>query len=187
MFLACFILSSNIDIGANIEMNEKKGSIAGRVIDENMQPLQKATVTVSLANKKWFGVTDEDGEFEIENLLSDTTYEILVELDNYTTRRMKNIFLIEDKRFFDLFPLKIDTTNSVVIEQTIPDCQFKLKNGICPKCHNKLNAIPIAHGHPAINSDWFKNNKPFVDYYPGGCMVQYCQPDYYCKKDSLLF
>jgi hypothetical protein len=68
-----------------------------------------------------------------------------------------------------------------------PPCTYDInkKNKTCPICHKSNEVIPIMYGLIIDTSKKKKRAKP--TYFIGGCNISYCQPNWYCQRDSLKF
>ncbi len=67
------------------------------------------------------------------------------------------------------------------------------KDKKCPLCGREDNVIPIRYGLIAVivpkkGKHTLKNqNQVIEEFFAGGCVVTYCDPNWYCKKDHLKF
>jgi len=78
----------------------------------------------------------------------------------------------------------IDSEKSIVKHETnyFYNCRYNVSksNKTCPECKKKNRVIPIEYG--LIIS--YGNPK---DFWPGGCIIFDCQPNWYCKRDKIEF
>lgn len=88
-----------------------------------------------------------------------------------------------------------DTTTEVAITgndsiniylELPPPCKYDKKNKTCPKCHKRDKAIPIVYGLIVSTKD-SKDDGMYETYYPGGCNVTCCDPNWYCKRDKFEY
>ena len=67
-----------------------------------------------------------------------------------------------------------------------PECIYDLhkENRTCPHCGKRDQVIPIWYGLIISTLD---DAKPQPEFYTGGCVISGCDPNWYCKRDSLKF
>lgn len=76
-----------------------------------------------------------------------------------------------------------DSTIHVKINMAV--CEHdQLGGGDCPECKRSDQVIPIVYGKPSRKTlKKAEKGKVFL----GGCIIQKCQPHWYCKRDSIRF
>ena len=122
----------------------------------------------------------------------------LVNNDYKTTTDLNGNFIF-DSIPVGIYDLKIsyatfgDTilTSIIVTKDTLqlninypPHCEYDKKNNICPQCKKNDKVIPIIYGLPSKGL-MKKSKKGKVKL--GGCMVTYCYPNWYCKRNKKSF
>lgn len=90
--------------------------------------------------------------------------------------------------------VKNNKTLNLNIDYSI-SCEYdkSIDNKVCPICQKEDKVIPIVYGlvmKEAIVID--KDGKPFNKnkkrtYFPGGCIVTECDPNWYCERDKNQF
>ena len=79
----------------------------------------------------------------------------------------------------------INVTKDTVIKVQLvlpPACIYdkNIRNKTCPICGKKDKVKPIIYGLPVGKLD--EDN-----YYYAGCLITFCQPHWYCKRDKYKF
>lgn len=76
----------------NFELEKALGSITGIVVDNNNNKVSGAKVTISLKEEEKFVTTsDENGIFEIKDVLDNKNYVILCEAEGYGAAKLSNV------------------------------------------------------------------------------------------------
>lgn len=144
-----------------------KGHIHDRKRDE---PLSFCNIIIQ--ELKYTTASDIDGNFKFEN----------VPLGTY---KIKAIYF----GYGDTI-VEISITNKTTYELKMelpPPCKYdkNFKNKICPICKKEDQSIPIQYG--LIISEKGSENDVYEKYYPGGCSISKCDPNWYCKRDKIKF
>lgn len=76
----------------NFELEKSLGSITGVVVDNKNNKISGAKVTISLKDEeKFVAISDENGTFEIKDVLDNENYVILCEAEGYGSAKLSNI------------------------------------------------------------------------------------------------
>ncbi|EMR01571.1 hypothetical protein ADICEAN_03308 [Cesiribacter andamanensis AMV16] len=145
------------------------GTLEGFVYDSETKT-GIVNATVKLQGQNPATRTDSVGRFVIRSLPTGT-YDVLIYCRGYRETVQKAVVV---------------PTDSVVDLQIayLTPCQYNALNNVCHICKKQDEVIPIAYGLP-MNSTFRRAKKGKV--YLGGCVVTYCDPNWYCKRDKIVF
>ncbi|MFV8225691.1 TonB-dependent receptor domain-containing protein [Christiangramia aquimixticola] len=131
--LLCFIFTLAFQAQAQGPSNEKKYTITGKVMDDELQvPLEYATITLQNVNKPsqvTGGVTNIDGIFEVE--VAGGTYNVSVEFISYKSKNFNNLQIDKDRDLGTIF-LGMDSENldEVVVRAETTQVEVRLDKKI---------------------------------------------------------
>lgn len=155
----------------------QNSKISGRLIVKNKgnkkNIVENTMVVITSDSIQKFTTVDKNLNFSFDSLISDT-YNIQV----------KTIFYYQDTTFYNIV-LKDNELIKLKIPYP-PFCIYRNTKGkFCPICRKKDKVIPILYGLMIFNPE--EPEKQEDEYYPGGCMVSGCDPNWYCKRDKKEF
>jgi hypothetical protein len=81
------------------------------------------------------------------------------------------------------FSLADKTVKELDIQLPVACKSFAITD-ICPKCKSNKNVIKIIYGYPTEET---AKRADKGELRLGGCIINYCYPNYYCRKDDLEF
>jgi hypothetical protein len=78
--------------------------------------------------------------------------------------------------------IKITGDTIININMAVP-CEYdkSIDNNFCTICRSNRDVIPIVYGL------LITTNGMDTTFYAGGCIVSYCHPHWYCKRDKIKF
>jgi len=140
--------------------------VEGKIIPKNPSDFDKARelkLAIKTSDTIWLTEVQPDLTFKFDRLRSDSIH-LHIAINN------------SEKSDYKLFIAASDT-----IQLEIPYsyyCKYdKSKNDkTCPICKKQNRAIPTSHG-------FFQSRK----FYSLGCIGSECEPNWYCKRDKILF
>lgn len=143
------------------------GIIQGNVYDK-IDEKGLFLAQVWLVNTNLGAITDYDGNFKIDSIPIGT-YDLKISFMVYGDTTLKNIIISSD------------TVIKINIELP-PPCKYdnNRKDNRCPICGKKNMVIPIVYGIPIGKLD--KKH-----YYYAGCVITFCDPHWFCKRDKYKF
>jgi hypothetical protein len=159
----------------------QSGSISGVVWDRRSD-LPIGFASVSLVGGERVCSADDQGRFEIRDL--DTgRYDVRVVVLLYGDTTLHGIQVLPDTPTF----LKVVLPKPCVYDS-------RAESGICPICAKRDAVIPIQYG--LIIGDE-RNGLKMIgkqgyaldqgEWYIGGCTITTCDPNWFCRTDSLKF
>lgn len=83
----------------------------------------------------------------------------------------------------------VDETTFELKMELPPPCKYdkNLNDKTCPVCNKRDMTIPIVYGL-IVSEEGSKSDKEMYDkWYPGGCVISKCDPNWYCKRDKYKF
>lgn len=102
-------------------------------------------------------------------------------------------------RIYDLSCLDTTVENIIVAANQIKELQITVLSTCkydrsanlkeCPVCHKSDQVIPIVYGLLVSIPDSNRKKKKHKqsDFYPGGCEITCCDPNWYCRRDKIEF
>ncbi len=166
----CFLLTLFISTLLSAQI----GNIVGTITDSSGEKLSFAMVSIDSVfedGKKYESYTNNEGKCRIDQVPVGT-YNVKIVNVGYVPHMMQGIKVRDHVVTFLNVQLK-----SHEEEWT---CKYKKGNKKCPACRKKDEVIPIVYGLPVGERDWNK-------YYFAGCKISYCDPKWFCKRDSIKF
>jgi hypothetical protein len=85
--------------------------------------------------------------------------------------------------------ISIQNRNPFELRLELPKaCKYdkNRKNKTCPTCNKSDQTIPIVYGL-MVTTDNSQKKKKGNEFYTGGCNVTTCDPNWFCKRDSIKF
>jgi len=144
-----------------------KGEIIDSLQKKFYTPEFELKLTNELNNKAYFQKTNQNREFEFQNL-EKGTYKLQILNEDYKQNIFKIVF---DKNLNKIFYAE-------------KFCKYRLnKSKICPNCKSEKEVIPIFYG--LTSGKFMKKNKN--KYHFAGCEISNCDPKWFCKKNKLKF
>ena len=145
------------------------GTIKGRIHD-NVENQALPFANVFLVDKNIGASSDINGYFIIDNIPIGT-YDFQIRYVGYPDSVIQNLIVTKDT----IINLNINYP---------PPCQYNKNETNCPICHKHDKVIPILYGLPSKKLMRQANKgKAFL----GGCVISYCEPNWYCKRDKKRF
>ena len=144
-------------------------------------------------------VYDKKGKYGIcLAVLSTVDSTFLVETDHKGRFKFKHVPYGNHVLRFTYFPYYRDTAIQYSIGRSNKNVKFnialdpveitsreRVENiNVCPICHSSDDLVPIVHGMLTRHTYQMQIKKLVV---PGGCLVSYSSPAWFCKKDNLEF
>jgi hypothetical protein len=148
---------------------QKYGTIEGVVFD-SVEQTGITFANLELINANLGTASDKDGKFIFNNV--PVGEDILkCSLIGYGSPRRLNIKIYED--------------STTVIKINLAQCQYDTFGARqCPICNKTDEIIPISYGEPTSKIlKQAKKGKIKL----GGCILDPCNPHWYCKRDSVSF
>ncbi|MFA9398034.1 MAG: carboxypeptidase regulatory-like domain-containing protein [Clostridiaceae bacterium] len=118
----------DLDLQDNILSNT--GSVSGTVVDENNNPVPGAIVKITDSNyvPKYHAITNDNGEYIIDNVEAGTEYSVLANKDSYTIEEGTTFVMQEGQQIErDFTIIKIDSTNSFLAGEILDKDDVKLE------------------------------------------------------------
>jgi len=163
LLLAISFLSTCFDAISQV------GSIKGYVHDITVDDAFMF-VEVSLEGDHYKTYADLNGNFTLDSIPTGT-YNLKVYQPGYNEMILSSIRVKED----EITELKI--------EYPAP-CNFSEKKSACPICKKRNKVVPIVYGLP---SGELLEEAEKGEFYLGGCVVTFCDPQWYCNRDKKAF
>ena len=145
----------------------QNGVINGNVYDRRGNR-GLAFVNVWLVGTKIGAATDNWGDFKIDSVPFGI-YDLKASLVGYGDTTIKSI--------------KISTDTILTVKIVLPPpCEYdkRRNNMTCPICSKKDQVVPILYGLPIGKLHQKK-------FYYAGCIITFCDPNWYCKRDKHKF
>jgi hypothetical protein len=144
------------------------GIIKGHVHDTIFDiPLSYAQVSIDDKNIR--GIANEEGNFILENVPAGV-HHLRVSISGY--------------RDSILTVPVLDGSEIELYIEFPPYCKYNRKDKTCQLCGKGDKVIPVVYGYPSKKGlRLSKRGKIAL----GGCIVSDCDPQWYCKRDKLLF
>lgn len=161
IFLLVFILQAAF---------AQTGTIKGHIHDD-LKNEALSFANLSIEKENIHAVTDLDGNFIIQHLAAGH-YNIQIRYVGFPDSTITGIRVAADS----VTQLNISYP---------PRCKYSInKKGICPVCHQKDQVIKIVYGYPSDKGvEAADQGKVML----GGCIISYCDPQWYCKRDKEKF
>ncbi|RZM25400.1 MAG: carboxypeptidase regulatory-like domain-containing protein [Pedobacter sp.] len=144
------------------------------------EPMAQADVVfISESGKEFRTGTDKDGNFFFKKLRKGL-YNVKV-----------SGFAIADTI---LSGIAVNGDTSLTINYNVY-CQYdrSAKNKNCPLCGREDSVVRIRYGLIGVrvpkegHHNSGSQNQKEPDYFPGGCLITTCDPNWYCRRDGLQF
>ena len=113
-------------------------------------------------------ITDIKGNFIIDSIPVGK-YNLTASFIGYGDTTIKDILINKDT----IIKVQLVLPQPCIYDKNIND-------KTCPICGKKNKVIPIVYGLPIGKMNEEK-------YYYAGCIITFCQPHWYCKKDKYKF
>jgi hypothetical protein len=91
------------------------------------------------------------------------------------------------------FRIGVSKDTSYVLDIHKP-CKYdsSINDKTCPICHKQDMVVPIIYGEFVITKQTSgkkskRQDDPYIDFYPGGDVVTYCDPNWFCNRDKVKF
>lgn len=137
---------------------------------------------------------------EIKNSFGEPEFMVIIQLDGENIRRPdlegnfeidsipigEHIISARSNMYPDTVevPILIKDGELSQIQIEYPVCENANNTKKCPVCRKTKHVIPIVYGLPASGLiEQEKQGKVVL----GGCLVSYCDPNWFCKKDKIRF
>ncbi len=148
-------------------------TIEGIVIDKIKNKKISGTDVQLISTINMFeALTDNNGKFKIIGV-SPGIYSIKISRIPFGDTTFHNITIKGDTK------LTLDVHKYCKYDASV-------HNKTCPVCHKKDKAIPIMYGVP-ISTRGDSTKDEGVKFVTGGCKITNCDPNWYCKRDSIKF
>ena len=157
-----------------LNLKSQNGKISGSVYWKDFEKPAHFVKVVLLPISKEYQ-TSVGAEFEY-NDVKPGVYSLLIDILEFPDTIIENIVV------------KPDTILRLDVIYKIPYCEFgewgKWKGRVCPACNDTLNTIPVSYGFPGESLiESAKRGEAYI----GGCLMDWCAPHWYCKKDDKLY
>ncbi|MGD1847556.1 MAG: carboxypeptidase-like regulatory domain-containing protein [Salibacteraceae bacterium] len=145
------------------------GTIKGHIHDR-LEQEGFYGVNVTLIGQNKTVLTDFNGDFILEDIPAGS-YDLQFSFLGFPDTTLKAIQVAPDT----VIDLQIDYP---------PPCRYDSNGSTCPVCQKSDQVIPIVFGYPGKKLMKYANKGKVM---LGGCMVSYCDPNWYCKRDQTRF
>ncbi len=146
------------------------GAIQGNVIFK-LDSIGLPSTTVILSGTKIGAQTDIDGNFKISKL-NEGKYDLVVESIGYGKDTIRNVVVNNN------------SITKITLGLPAGECYKKINSKNCPVDGKSKNVIPIVYGLPGPKT-MRKMEKGKVKL--GGCEVNGCEPNWFCKEHKKEF
>lgn len=169
-FLSVYCLLNYVSIA-------QTGMLTGHLIVDkyaDKDRIAKSTLVILRDSERKIALLDKDLNFFFDSLYTDTIQLRLEGMLNYPDTTIENL-VVEDG----------NTTHLEIPWPMICKYDKSKKDKTCPVCKKKDETIPIVYG--LLVDTGKKTKKKQKEFYPGGCVISGCDPNWYCKRDKIEF